>query len=352
MQTDIYEPTRPASPAVDQIATPGANRGGLRAHRLTRRQALQIGLLAGAAAVTPFAVGCSGDAAATQTASLTRLGASLAGRSSLNAKAHEAGNLFLVDVDWLALSAGSVAINFTNTGTIRHELYLYPPQDVSGFLRRDPSSTGPADSRPLANLAAGFASTPPGVTGTEAPTLAPGFYELACYLVGNNSDGTPYVHFDRGETATIAVPGPGGPSADVVVAANALNVQAVPGQAGVAGSWLFVPDRLVVRAGSVAFTVSNRLSESHSFAVFPLADLTALTAQLLAGGATAPNPSAYRSIQAQVLPGTIPPGHTTTGKVELTAGWWAAACLEVGRDASGHSFLHRDKGERFTFLVI
>ena len=179
MQTDIHEPTRPASPAVDRTAAPGNTGGGLGAHRLTRRQALQIGLLASAAAVTPLAVGCSRDATAKQTAKLTTFGSSLAGHSLLNAKAHEAGNVFLVDVDWLSISAGSVAVNFTNTGTIRHELYLYPPQDVSGFLRRGPSNTGPADSRPLASLAARFGSTPPGVTSRDASTLAPGFYELA-----------------------------------------------------------------------------------------------------------------------------------------------------------------------------
>ena len=88
----------------------------------------------------------------------------------------------------------------------------------------------------------------PAKSATADATLAPGLYELACWAVGKNPDGTTYEHYDKGQTLTLAVTGPGGPGTSIATAANAINVAM---QDGLNGSWILNPDTLVAIAGDV-----------------------------------------------------------------------------------------------------
>ena len=75
-------------------------------------------------------------------------------------------------------------------------------------------------------------------------------------------------NFATAQTVTIAAVGPGGPLPSANNAAATMNVQMVAGQGDFASSWLFVPDRLVVKAGrQVEFLFENNDLMPHNFVI-------------------------------------------------------------------------------------
>jgi len=164
----------------------------------------------------------------------------------VNVEAYQAGDSFLLKADQIAVPAGKVTFNFKNTGTMTHEVLVYPVQDVTKLLALKRSGNDAEEKDYIKGLAVGLMDIESGKTATADATLAPGFYELACWAVGKNPDGTTYEHFDKGQTLTLVVTGPGGPAASVGIASNTVAVE-MKGEE--AGSWLLVPDRLVLSAG-------------------------------------------------------------------------------------------------------
>jgi hypothetical protein len=165
-------------------------------------------------------------------------------------------------------------------------------------------------------------------------------------MLAQNPDGSTAVHFDKGQSTTIAAVGPGGPSPAILTPASTMNVNLTPGAPSLGDSWLFQPDRLVVRAGQVTFSVTNKMDLDHEFVVYPIADVSRfITGQLTTQGTD------YSAINGQQVLDKIPVGKTMQGTVQLTPGTWVAACWMVSKSTDGSSFVHRDKGQRFTFQV-
>jgi plastocyanin len=268
--------------------------------------------------------------------------------STISIQAKESGNSFLFDVDNLVVAAGTVKVTFKNVGKQSHEVWLYPVQDVSKLVNLKRAGQDAAEEQLLKGLAGQSGEVQPGKTATFDAKLAPGFYELACYMLSGDANGTMYPHYDKGQTVTIAAVGPGGPAPSANNAASTMNVQMVQGQNDLASSWLFVPDRLVAKAGDVVFSVTNKLTESHDFVVYPLGDVSSYVVSRFKGD----DPDVGTVIKgAQEVISDAPAGQTQQKTKTLTPGMWAAACFMVSKDQDGTSFMHRDRGQRFTFLV-
>jgi uncharacterized cupredoxin-like copper-binding protein len=265
--------------------------------------------------------------------------------TSLTVTAKEDGKAYLLEADSLAIAAGTVNVTFKNAGTMIHELWLYPVQDVSKLMSLKRQGKDVDETDYLKAVAGQTGEVEVGKSATLDAKLTPGYYELACYASGHNPDGSTYSHFDKGQTLTIAVVGANGPDPAVTTAGSTLNVQLVPGKGDLASSWLFVPDRLVAKAGDVVFSVTNTMPDTHDFVVYPLGDISAFIADKLKGGEN------YNLIKAQELIGDAPVGQTTQKTTTLTPGMWVAACFMTGKYPDGSTFIHRDRGQRFTFLV-
>ncbi|HEY8732466.1 MAG TPA: hypothetical protein VIN69_10905 [Candidatus Limnocylindria bacterium] len=261
----------------------------------------------------------------------------------VNVEAYQAGDSFLLKADQIAVPAGKVTFNFKNTGTMTHEVLVYPVQDVTKLLALKRSGNDAEEKDYIKGLAVGLMDIESGKTATADATLAPGFYELACWAVGKNPDGSTYEHFDKGQTLTLAVTGPGGPSAAITTAANAIKVTM---QDGTDGSWVLIPDRLVATAGDVTFTLTNGMKIDHDFAVYPLGDVSGPIAAGLKSGQdidlTAPAVELFQDLA---------PGKTDSKSVKLAAGTYVMACFMVSKNADGTTFVHRDMGQRITFIV-
>jgi plastocyanin len=268
--------------------------------------------------------------------------------STVSIQAKESGTSFLFDVDNLVVAAGTVKFSFKNIGKQTHELWLYPAQDVSKLVNLKRAGQDVTEEQYLKGLAGQTGEVQPGKSATFDAKLAPGFYELACYMVSGDASGTMVPHYDKGQTVTIAAVGPGGPAPSVINAAGTLNVQMVAGQGDLASSWLFVPDRLVVKPGDVVFSVTNKLTETHDFTVYPLGDVSSYVVSRFKGD----DPAVGTVIKgAQEVLADEPAGQTMQKTMTLTAGMWAAACFMVSKNTDGTSFMHRDRGQRFSFLV-
>ena len=261
----------------------------------------------------------------------------------VNVEASQADSSFLLKADQIAVPAGKVTFNFKNNGTMTHEVLVYPVQDVTKLLALKRNGTDADEKDFIKGLAVGLLDIEPAKSATADATLAPGLYELACWAVGKNPDGSTYEHFDKGQTLTLAVTGPGGPSAAITTAANAIKVTM---QDGTDGSWVLIPDRLVATAGDVTFTLTNGMKIDHDFAVYPLGDVSGPIAAGLKSGQdidlTAPAVELFQDLA---------PGKTDSKSVKLAAGTYVMACFMVSKNADGTTFVHRDMGQRITFIV-
>lgn len=263
----------------------------------------------------------------------------------VNIEAFEADNGFLLKADQLTVPAGKVTINFKNSGNMVHEVFVYPMQDVTKLLAAKRKGEKVEEKDFIKGLAVVLEDIDPGKSATGDATLAHGFYELACYARGKNPDGTTYVHYDKGQTLTLAVTGPGGPAASVATASNTVAVE-MKGEE--TGSWLFVPDRLALSAGEVSFKVTNSMKVEHDLVLHPLGDITKLVTFKLQGPGSGFD---YATVKGTELFEDLPAGKTDTKTFKLTPGYWVGACYMVGKNADGTKFMHRDRGQRVTFLV-
>src|SRR5207302_208699 len=112
------------------------------------------------------------------------------------------------------------------------------------------------------------------------------------------------------------------------------------------GSWLLTPDRLVVRSGEVTFALANQMAAAQALVVYPLGDAGACIERCLAGRAD------FSAIGGEELISGLAPGESAAITRRLTPGWWTAANFMVGHSDDGTAFVHRDRGQRFTFLAV
>ncbi len=337
----------------------------LTGRRMTRRDILRMGgLLAGVAAVQPLLSACgSGSSSSSPTAAATSAalpptvavpvatvgaggGSPVAGAAAINVKAHEAGDAMVYDIDQLAVPAGPVQINFTNTGKKIHEVWLYPLQDLVALLALKRQGKDVDETQYIKGLAGKATDIDPGKSATVNATLTPGFYELACFVEAKNPDGSTSVHFDMGMVNTIAVTGPGGPDASVTTPSDTVSLDMAPGTGDLSSSWLFLPDHLVVKAGSVNFKVKNDMPNmKHDVVIYPQTDITPLIHQRLA------DKEDYSIIKGQLLVEDLDSSQSIEKAGNVTPGWWYAACFRVSTLPDGTKYVHSDRGQRFSFLA-
>jgi len=299
----------------------------------------------GAVAPSPTAVAKATLAPATTAPATPVATATPAAAAVVNVEAYQEGSGFLFKADQIAVPAGKVTFNFKNNGTMTHEVLVYPIQDVTKLLALKRKGTDAEEKDFIKGLAVGLMDIDPGKSATGDATLAPGFYELACWAMGKNPDGTPYEHYDKGQTLTLAVTGPGGPAASVGTASNTVAVE-MKGEE--TGSWLFVPDHLVLSAGEINFKATNSMMMEHDFVLHPLGDITPLVTFKLQGPGSGFD---YGKVKGTELFADLPAGKTDTKTFKLTPGYWVAACYMVSKGTDGTSFIHRDRGQRIVFLV-
>jgi uncharacterized cupredoxin-like copper-binding protein len=334
---------------------------------LSRRRLLRGGgMLLGAAALSPVIAACGGSsstptpapaaatvaaptvaaptAAATQAAQATAAAAGGAA-STVNVKAHEAGDVFLFDVDKQMVAAGTTTFNFTNNGKLTHEVMVYPIQDLAEMLAKKRAGDDVEEDAYIKQMVGSAPDIEPGKGATFNSDLKPGFYELACHAIGKNPDGSTFLHFDRGQTMTLAVTGPGGPSAAILEPSSTIALDMQPGTGELASSWLFIPDHLVAKQGKVTFNITNHMDMNHDTVVYPLGNISDLIKDRLAGGEN------YDMIKGQQLAEDLEPNKSITATADLTPGWWVAACFVVSTLSDGTKYVHRDRGQRVTFLV-
>ncbi len=249
--------------------------------------------------------------------------------------------------DHVAVAAGKVTFTFTNKGKLTHEIMVYPIQDISAVLAGHRAGKEVEEMELIKGMAAMQEDVDPGKTLTLTGTLKPGFYEIGCHVTGKNPDGTSYTHFDKGQFLTLAAVGAGGPSAAVIEKAPTMTVDMTGDEAG---SWLFVPDRLIVPAGTVTFKVTNRMKQAHDFVVSPQGDTSKYVASSLMPGMAMHNDD-YSSFKGTELLEDLDPGKTETKTFTLTPGTWVVACYMTSKATDGTSFIHRDRGQRFVFEV-
>ncbi len=253
---------------------------------------------------------------------------------------------FYLKADQLAVPAGKVTINFVNKGKQMHEVMLYPIQDITtllAFHRKDKKADEVALLKGMAGMAEDIDA---GKSATFSATLTPGFWELACHARSKDPAGKTFTHFDKGQFLTLAVTGPGGPAATVTTPSSTLSVEMKGDEAG---SWLFVPDRLVVSAGEVNFKVTNSMKVEHDFVVSPVGDTTVLVTTKIDMGMS--HGFDYGKIKGTELMEDLAPGKSDTKTLKLTPGLYVAACYMISTGADGTAFMHRDRGQRIVFQV-
>jgi len=264
----------------------------------------------------------------------------------VNIEAGESDSGFYLKADRLAVPAGKVTFNFTNKGKLTHEVMVYPVQDVTtllGLHRQDKTADEAALLKGMAGMAEDIDA---GKSATFSGTLAPGFYELACHARSKDPAGSTYTHFDKGQLLTLAVTGPGGPATSVATPASTLSLEMKGDEAA---SWLFVPDRLVVSAGDVAFKVTNNMKVEHDFVVNPQRDTSKYVSTAVMPGMA--HSDDYSSFKGTELIADLAPGKSDSKTLKLTPGLYVAACYMVSKAADGTSFIHRDRGQRIVFEV-
>lgn len=299
----------------------------------------------GAVAPSPTAVAKATLAPATTAPATPAPTATPAAAAVVNVEAYQEGSGFLFKADQIAVPAGKVTFNFRNDGKQTHELMVYPLQDLSAMLAQKRQGKDVDEMKYIKDMAGEAADIDPGKSATFDATLKPGFYELACHVIGKNPDGSTFLHYDKGQTLTLAVTGPGGPAASVGTASNTVAVE-MKGEE--TSSWLFVPDHLVLSAGEVNFKATNSMMMEHDFVLHPLGDITPLVTFKLQGPGSGFD---YGKVKGTELFADLPAGKTDTKTFKLTPGYWVAACYMVSKGTDGTSFIHRDRGQRIVFLV-
>jgi len=267
--------------------------------------------------------------------------------TTVNVVAKETDAGYIYTVDESAVPAGKVKFVFKNEGKLTHELMVYPLQDLSGMLNAKRQGQEVDEMDYIKDMAGKADDVDPGKTDSFEATLTPGFYELACHVLGKNKDGSTFTHFGKGQFFTLAVTGSDGPSADIATPSNTMDVRMTQGTGDLASSWLFVPDKLVVKAGAVTFKVTNDEKEEHDFAVYQIGDTTSFVSMQLNGGM---EPD-YDAVHAQVVQANLEAGKSVTKPLNLTPGVYVAVCYMVSKNADGTSFVHMERGQRFTFTV-
>lgn len=331
---------------------------------VSRRDVLRLGGLfaVGAVALPPVLAACGGSSSDSPTATATSAnptagvptvtapaGSVTAGSidsGPVTIKAHELDDVFVFDVDKQAVAAGDVTFNFSNTGNLTHELMVYPVQDIAEMLYLRRQGEEVEEDEYIKGMVGAAEEVEPGKSASFTGTLKAGFYELACHVQGKNPDGSTFLHFDRGQTMTLAAVGPGGPSDSILTPSDNITVEMVPGTGDLESSWLLVPDSLMAKSGEVTFNLNNNMDMAHDFVVYPLGNISAFIADRLAGGEN------IEMIDGQQLAEDLEAGDSISATAELTPGWWIGACFVVSQLPDGTSYVHRDRGQRFTFLVV
>jgi uncharacterized cupredoxin-like copper-binding protein len=323
-------------------------------HRGPRLRTLGVTVVA----VSLLITACGGTAAPapSETAAATAAKATVAPATSapaatqaaavVNVEAYESGDGYFLKADTLVVAAGPVTFNFKNAGKLTHELMVYPVQDIGTLLTLHRADKK-ADEEALLKSMAGMAEdVDAGKSASFNATLKPGFYELGCHARSKDAMGMTYTHFDKGQFLTLAVTGPGGPSASVTTPASTLAIEMTGDEKT---SWLFSPDRLVVSAGEVTFKVTNNMKAEHDFVVSPIGDTSKYVAAAMMPGMT--HNDDYSSFKGTELLEDLAPGKTESKTFKLTPGLWVAACYMTSTGSDGAAFLHRDHGQRFVFMV-
>lgn len=267
--------------------------------------------------------------------------------TTINVVAKETDTGFVFEVDKVAVPAGKVSFVFKNSGKMTHELFVFPVQDISAVLAKMRAGQKVDEEKEIKGVAIAVEDVDPGKTETAEADLNPGWYELACFVKGKNPDGSTFVHYDKGQFFDIAVTGTGGPSGMVADPASTMTVD-MTGDEG--GSWLFVPDRIALKAGDVTFKVTNHMKAKHEFVVHKVGDLTEFK-QTLLKGAHAEAHEELESLAAKELMEDLDPGKTEEKTVKLEPGIWVAACYLVSQAPDGSPFVHSDRGQHITFVV-
>lgn len=286
--------------------------------------------------------------AASTTAAAAKASTAAPGGTSVTVEAVESEGGYFFRVDKLAVPAGPVQFDFKNAGKITHELMVYPVQDLTELLQKNRADEDVDEMELIKDMVGAAEDIEPGKTGSFGGPLKPGFYELACHVRGQNPDGTTFVHFDKGQTNTLAVTGPGGPGPEVVEPAGVIKIEMKGDEAG---SWLMVPDRLVATAGDVTFQLTNSMKAEHDLVVYPLRDISGFVTEVLGSDDENGGEADYAMIKGEMLIENLEPGKSAEKSMKLTPGIWAAACFMTSQDSAGNPFLHRDRGQRFTFVV-
>lgn len=254
---------------------------------------------------------------------------------------------FAFELDKLVVPAGNVRFAFTNAGTLTHDFWIYPPQDLTAYLAKKRAGEK-VKGRDYLKGASELFDLEAGKSGEKDYEVTPGYYELACFVQSKEADGSTFVHIDKGQTLWLTVTGPGFPPAATTPASTI----AVEMKGEEEGPWLFVPDKLVVPAGDVTFKVTNGMKQEHEFVVHQLGDVSMFVAALMKGGR--PHGMVHEMLEplkGQELIEGLPAGKTAEKTTKLTPGSWVAACYLVGKRPDGTSFLHSDRGQRFAFTV-
>lgn len=264
----------------------------------------------------------------------------------VNVEAFEGDAGFFLKADQIVVPAGTVSFNFKNAGKLTHELMVYPVQDIGTVLAMNRAGKEVDEEKLIQGMAGMAQDVDAGKSASFKADLKPGFYELACHARSKDASGETFTHFDKGQFLTLAVSGPGGPSASVATAGSTL---AISMNGDEKASWLFAPDRLVVSAGDVTFKVTNTMKEEHDFVVSPVGDTSKYVAAAMMPGMS--HNDDYSSFKGTELLKDLAPGKTDTKTLKLAPGLWMAACYMTSTGSDGTMFLHRDHGQRIVFLV-
>jgi hypothetical protein len=242
------------------------------------------------------------------------------------------------ELDRLSVPAGPIHFTMKNEGRMTHDLWVFESQDLSAYLAKKRAGEQ-VKGRDYLKDATEIFDLEAGKSGEADITLKPGLLQIACFVQGQNPDGSTYVHYDKGQQLTMEVTGPGAISL-MEKPAKAMNV--------VADEWRFQTDTLLVTAGEVTFGFKNIGKMEHDFWVFPLQDRSEYL---------------YRKLKGEQVKGRdflkgadelfeAEPGDSGTKTMVLTRGLWGAACFILGRNEDGSPFIHSDKGQMFTFRAV
>lgn len=270
--------------------------------------------------------------------------ASASPAAAVNVEASASGDSFVLKADQIAVPAGQVKFTFKNSDSkMQHELWVYPIQDVTKLMAAKRANQDVDETEFLKDVAGHDEDVDPGKTDSFTASLKPGFYEIACWKSMASADGkSAVVHFDKGQMLSLAVYGAGGPAASIATPSNAINVLM---KDGAYNSWILQPDHLVATAGQVTVTVTNNMKINHDFTVYPIGDVSKDIADGLKAGED------IDLDQAQPIAEDLEPGKTGTKTIALTPGTYVMACFMVSKNADGTTYVHRDMGQRISFVV-